>query len=109
MKNKYSIQKQKIDNLLERWNTLKHDKSNMNTHKEINFCLTVISNTEVHFTDEGNELLSKGLQYNLHYKTKDSFKKLALEADTAVSIADPNEQNYLRYATAKKIICYSQE
>jgi hypothetical protein len=41
--------------------------------------------------------LSKGLQYNLHYKTKDWFKMLALEADTAVQLADPNEQNYLRY------------
>jgi hypothetical protein len=45
--------------------------------------------------------LSKGLQYNLHYKTKDWFKMLALEADTAVQLADPNEQNYLRYVIAK--------
>lgn len=56
MKNKYSIKKQKIYNLLERSNKSKHDKSNLNTHEEINFYPRVINNTEVHFTEEEKEL-----------------------------------------------------
>jgi hypothetical protein len=62
MKNKYSVQKQKICNLIKRLNPIQYGDSNLNTQEEIKFYPRVINNTGVHFTDEEIELLSKGMQ-----------------------------------------------
>jgi hypothetical protein len=43
------------------------------------------------------------LKYNLHYKNKKWIETLALEAETAITNLDINEQNYYRHAVAKKI------
>jgi hypothetical protein len=48
-------------------------------------------------------LLNRGLQYNLHCKNKDWFKKLALEADTAISLAEPKDQDFLKRTIANKL------
>jgi hypothetical protein len=55
------------------------------------------------FTNEEIMLLNRGLQYNLHFKIKDWLKKLALEADTAISIAEPKDQDFLRCTIANKL------
>jgi hypothetical protein len=39
----------------------------------------------------------------LHYKNKNWIETLALEAETAITNLDINEQNYYRHAVAKKI------
>jgi plasmid maintenance system killer protein len=48
-------------------------------------------------------LPEKGLKYNLHYKPSSWIKQLALEADTAINMVNPDEQNYLRFLVAKHI------
>jgi hypothetical protein len=50
-----------------------------------------------------DQILNKGLQYNLHCKNKDWLKKLALEADTAVTLAEPKDQNFLKHTIANKL------
>jgi hypothetical protein len=67
------------------------------------FCPRVVSNTNIVFTNEEIMLLNRGLQYNLHFKNKDWLKKLALEADTAISIAEPKDQDFLRHTIANKL------
>jgi hypothetical protein len=63
----------------------------------------VQNNTNIQFTQDEIQLLSKGLQYNLHYKNKNWIKTLALEAETAINKLDIIEQNYYRHVIAKQI------
>jgi hypothetical protein len=65
------------------------------------FCPRVVNKTNIVFTNEEIMLLNRGLQYNLHFKNKDWLKKLALEADTAISIAEPKYQDFFRRTIAK--------
>ena len=48
-------------------------------------------------------LLNKGLKYNLNYKGKHWLSKLALEAETAISLLPSHEQEYLRYQVAQNL------
>jgi hypothetical protein len=63
--------------MFNRKNQIKHNGPNQNIQNEIKFYPRVINNTDVHFTGEEVELLSKSLKYNLHYKSKDWVKKVA--------------------------------
>jgi hypothetical protein len=49
------------------------------------------------------KLLEKGLKYNQHFQPKHWKNRLALKADTAINLADPLQQNYLRHAVAKEL------
>jgi hypothetical protein len=59
--------------------------------------------TNIQFTNEEIQLLSKGLKYNLHHKHKKWIETLALEAETAISQLDATEQNYYRHAVAENL------
>jgi hypothetical protein len=48
-------------------------------------------------------LLEKYLKYNFHFKPKDWINRLALEADTAINVDDPMQENYLRHAVARRL------
>jgi hypothetical protein len=49
------------------------------------------------------ELLRKGLQYNLYHQNKNWLKKLVLEADTAVSLADPHRSKFFEAHYSQKV------
>jgi hypothetical protein len=67
---------------------LKNEKTNIFSTKNNrlesplhNFYPKVVNKTNIVLTKDEMMLLNRGLQYNLHCKNKDWFKKLALEAD----------------------------
>jgi hypothetical protein len=78
---KLKLKKEAINMVSTRNNRLESPKHN--------FYPKVVNKTNIIFTKEEMMLLNRGLQYNLHYKNKDWLKKLALEADTAISLAEP--------------------
>jgi len=47
------------------------------------------------------ELLNKGLKYNLGSKQKGWFNNLAMEAEMAIMLLSPGEQDYIRHQVAK--------
>jgi hypothetical protein len=59
--------------------------------------------TNIQFTREETQLLSKGLKYNLHHKHKKWIETLAHEAEIAISNLDVIEQNYYRHTVAINI------
>jgi hypothetical protein len=77
---------------------------NTNTHADnIQFYPRVINNTNITFTDDENSLLQKSLKYNLHIKPKQCLQKHAMEAETAISLLPPPEQNPVRYLISKNL------
>ena len=54
--------------------------------------------------------LNKGLKHNLHHKHKDCIKNFTLEAETAIKMLPPTDQEPIRYQAAKNIkqILYNQ-
>jgi hypothetical protein len=63
----------------------------------------VINKTNITFTPQELTLLNKGLKYNLSFKKKNWIESLALEADTAISLLPPQEQDNLRFQVAHNI------
>jgi len=61
----------------------------------------VYSNIKV--TNQEYTLLEKGLKYNLGHKHKYWIRNLALEAESAITLLPPEEQNYMHYQVAKHI------
>jgi hypothetical protein len=61
----------------------------------------VINKTDISFTDKELGLLNKGLKYNLDHKHKQWINNLALEAENAVTLLPPEEQEYTRHQIAK--------
>ena len=59
--------------------------------------------TDIHFTKEEIGLLNKGRKYNLSHKHKHWINNLVLEADNAVTLLPPGEQEYGRHQIAKNI------
>jgi len=49
------------------------------------------------------ELLNKGLKYNLQKKQKGWICNLAMEAETAIMMLLPGEQDYVRHQVAKNL------
>jgi hypothetical protein len=88
-------QQQKINNMMKTQNTSTHNNSTQYAR--------VVNHTSTQFTANEIQLLNKGLKYNLHHKNKKWIETLALEAETAINSLDIKEQNYYRYAVAKKI------
>jgi hypothetical protein len=52
--------------------------------------------TNVSFAQKETELLSKGLQYSLHFKHKTWIETSVLEAETAVSEVNITDQEYTK-------------
>jgi hypothetical protein len=59
--------------------------------------------TNIQFTHGENQILNKGLKYNLHYRNKNWIETLALKAETTINKLEIIEQNYYRHVVAKKI------
>jgi hypothetical protein len=64
------------------------------------FYARLLNNTNITFIESETKLLEQGLKYNLHYKNKYWINRLALEANTAVNLIDPLQQNYMRQVVA---------
>jgi hypothetical protein len=67
------------------------------------FYTKLVNNTNITLTISETKLLKKGLKYNFHYKNKHWFNRLALEADMAVNLIDPLQQNHIRHLIATQI------
>jgi hypothetical protein len=67
------------------------------------FYTRLVNNTNITLTEPVTKLLEKGLKYNLRYKNKCWINRLALEADTALNLIDPLQQNYMRHLIAAHI------
>jgi hypothetical protein len=80
--------------------TTQHNQTDTPLHK---FFPKVVNQTSIDFTKEELTLLNKGLQYNLHSKNKNWFKNLAIEADTAISLAEAHDQDFLKRTIAKQL------
>ena len=63
----------------------------------------VVNKTGIYFSNEEMGLLNKGLKYNLEHKHKYWINNLALEAENAVTLLPPGEQEYTHYQIAKNI------
>ena len=81
MKDKYI----RLDNKLTKLKTAQIPNTFTST-TNINFYPTVVSNTNIIFTDDKLALLNKGLKYNLHHKHKNWITTLAFEAETAITL-----------------------
>ena len=62
-----------------------------------------MNETNIRFTNEELTLLNKGLKYNLHHKPKHWIKDLGLEAECAITLLPPEEQEYTRHQLAKQL------
>jgi hypothetical protein len=106
MQRKYLVHERKLKNLREKMesrpsNNVSTQYNHLNSplHK---FYPKVVNQTSIDFTKEELTLLNKGLQYNLHGKNKNWFTNLAIEADTAISLADIKDQDFLKRTIAQK-------
>jgi hypothetical protein len=57
----------------------------------------IVNKTDICFSNEELGLLNKGLKYNLEHKHKYWINNIALEAENAVTLLPPGEQEYTRY------------
>jgi quinol monooxygenase YgiN len=96
MKSKYNNITKKIHRLINEQKGDAHPNTN-SFHKRVE------NLTDITFTSEETQLLSKGLKYNLHHKQSNWVKTLAIEADTAINRLDPTEQAFMRQAVANKL------
>jgi len=53
--------------------------------------------------EEEQTLFNRGLKYNLSHKNKYWIRKLALEAENAITLLPIEEQDYMRHQVAKQI------
>jgi hypothetical protein len=90
MKHKYLRLNQKLEKLSAEIKNTSNSQSH--PHK---FYPRIVNNTNIELTTEENELLSKGLQYNINHRNKNWFKRLALEADAAVALANQKIKSFL--------------
>jgi len=63
----------------------------------------MINQTDIKFTNGELTLLNKGLKYNLGHKHKHRIRVLGLEAECAITLLPPEEQEYTRYKVAKQL------
>jgi len=95
MERKYKIMDEKIKRLIQN-----------HAHKpktDISFYPRVVNNTNIKFSDEEIELINKGLKCNLGSKQKQWINNLAMEAEMAIMLLPPGEQDYIRHHVAKNI------
>jgi hypothetical protein len=60
-------------------------------------------NIDITFSQDEITLLNKVLEYNLHYKHEHWFTDLAVEAETAINLLPPTDQEHVRYKVTKNI------
>jgi hypothetical protein len=72
-------------------------------HANTQFFPRVINKTNTSFTDEKMKLLNKGLKYNLHHKDRHWLNNLALEAEAALTLLPPHEQELTRHQVAHSL------
>jgi hypothetical protein len=79
--------------------------SSVETHKVTNtkFYQRVINLTDIKFNEHENQLLQKGLKYNLYIPPKQQIKTLAIEAETAINLLPAPDQDPVRYIIAKAL------
>ena len=58
---------------------------------------------DIKFSEDEITLLNKGLTYNLHNKHKHWITNLALEAETAINLLPPTDQEHIQYQVTKNI------
>jgi len=80
----------------------------INTQKETvqnntTFHPRVVNKRNIPLTKEELRLLNKGLKYNLDHKHRYWINNLALEAENAVTLLPPREQEYTRHQIARNI------
>jgi hypothetical protein len=80
-------------------NKLTQNQTN-NQNTDIQFYPRVINKTNIFFSDDELTLLNKGLKYNLSQKRKHWLSDLAFEAEAAVTLLPPCEQEHIRYQIA---------
>jgi len=69
----------------------------------MNFYHRVVNKTNITFSNDELGLLNKDLKYNLSKKRKQWISNLAMEAETAVTLLPPGEQDYICHQVAKNI------
>jgi hypothetical protein len=74
-----------------------------NPKTDINFYPRVVNKTSIEFSDQEMELLNKSLKDNLGKKQKGWICTLAMEAETAITMLPPGEQDYVRHQVAKNV------
>jgi hypothetical protein len=107
MKNKYIVQERKLKHLKEcqkenRSSNIITKQKSLDSHAH-NFYPRVVNKTNIAFTKDEMALLNKGLQFNINCKSKYWFRNLALEADTAISLANSEDQDFLKQTIANKL------
>jgi hypothetical protein len=95
MERKYKIMDEKISRLTQ--------TQTCNPKTDINFYPRVVNKTSIEFSDQEMELLNKGLKYNLGKKQKGWICDLTVEAETAITMLPPGEQDYVRHQAAKNL------
>ena len=95
MDNKYKTIDQKLKRL-----TQNRETPDTHTHT---FFPRVVNKTNISFSEEEENLLRKGLKYNLHQKPKSWVNTLAFEAETAVTLLPIQHQDPIRYQIARNI------
>jgi len=70
---------------------------------DINFYPRVVNKTSIEFADQEMELLNKSLKYNLGKKQKGWICNLSMEAETAITMLPPGEQDYVRHQVTKNL------
>jgi len=95
MEKKYKTMDEKIKRLIQ--------NQTYAPKNEMNFYPRVINKTNIIFSDEELGLFNKGLIYNLGKKHKQWISNLAMEAETAITLQPPGEQDYVRHQVAKNI------
>jgi hypothetical protein len=68
--------KYKYSNINTKIQKLRNKQKKKKTHKTNNFYKCIENLSNITFTDDKTQLLSKGLKYNLHYKRKTGSKHL---------------------------------
>jgi len=72
---------------------LRNEGPSLRNEGKFKFYPRVINQTDLEFTNEEYTLLDKGLKYNLGQKHKHWIRNLALEAERAVTLLPPEEQD----------------
>jgi hypothetical protein len=85
--------KHKYSNINTKINKLRNKQKKENTHKANNFYKHIENLSNITFTDDETQLLSKGLKYNLHYKKKNWIHTLAIEAETVINQLTPENKH----------------
>jgi len=70
---------------------------------DMSFYPRVVNKTNIIFSDQELGLLNKSLKYNLSKKQKQWISNLAMEAEMAITLLPPDEQDYVHHQVAKNI------